>query len=1438
MQLRSADCWWICCVVATCCHGFAPSLPAEHVDDAAKGRPATTAERDRLWKQARSLGEKGQVQEAAAIGEQVLAWNRKLFEADHEDVLSTLDWLATQYQLSHQLDAARRCAGERLDIYRRQDPESWQTVSAQWRMDYLQKLSEVEPATLQSILQLEKQAIVFSAAEQERRALRQMQELQPLELRALGAEHPFLANNHASQARLLLNLNEFQAAEAQAARSLKIRQKQLGEKHPETAMAAWMLGLSLIGQSKNKEALEPLELAETAWKASRQHANAAWAASRQADCLVGLRRLEEAKDSVRESASGFRRASLEEAEKRQLEKLNILAVVTRDWDVVEACRQRQLELIAAELGPDHWRTKDAQLAVADVGVLRALPGADLQELNRTHQQSRQVEELRSKGRWKEAVGMTRVILKTRRRLLGNRHRQIAESLNLLAVVLFESGDHDEPEELYREVVEIRQEVSGTHHPDYAAALSNLAFFLAATGRYSEAEPLYRKVISLDRLIHGEKSEDLATSLNNLAQLYVDMGLFSQAEPLHRQALYLRRELLGEDHTDFAVSLNNLACLYQSLSDFERAMPLYQQALAVHERNFPADHPMVALSLNNLGGLYQVTGRYREAEPLFRRARDIRKKILGPDHPDYAASLNNLATVYREMGDYDKALAFQREAAAIERKTVGEDHPRYASTLTNLGLLQHARNDLAGAEASYRRALEIRRRALGEKHPDFATSLNNLSEILKKTGKQREAETLLKQALQIQLAKFGRQHPDVALSLHNLAAHYQEAGEFDQAERLLKQALEIRRDLLGKNHPDSAVTINNLAWLYRMKGDHKRAVPLAYEALALARRTLEDSASVLSERQQLALNWMLRSTLDDYLSVALDAGIDSTEPVREILRWKGETLLRQRASRVAQAAAADTQTEQARRDIELLTQEMAALKRAPGPDIVAWKRRMLELSDRKETLEAEYGRRSRLENNPDDNFELAEVLQALPENCILVDYLQFVRSRRAETGQWEAEDSYLVSINARGKTPILIELGSGDSLAELIEKWRSDFGASSESIKAGLQLRRRVWQPVERHLARLLPANDGSSSRPRPQPLILVATDGVLSRFPLAALPGRRDGTWLIEDHRLAYVPVPRLIPELSSRQQTEPEIQSVLLVGDVDFGVNSQGQSVPWTPLPGAAREMTALHHHYRTRKPNQTTVSVLRGKEATEQHVKDQLSEHQIIHLATHGVFVEKKEPVGSQAGLFATRRGATLLTNRPGTSEGSLPRTVTVVRSGIVLAGANQLSERTGRSASHSGAMRRLSRDDGLLMADELLTLPLQHASLVVLSACDTGQGKRHSGEGLLGIQRAFQVAGAGSTVASLWKVDDLATQVLMEQFHQNLQRHGSTRLDALRDAQLLLLKTGRKGLRDAARAASDAGSEIRGASLTLSELKSLPDDRLPPFYWAAFGLSGDWR
>jgi CHAT domain-containing protein len=118
-------------------------------------------------------------------------------------------------------------------------------------------------------------------------------------------------------------------------------------------------------------------------------------------------------------------------------------------------------------------------------------------------------------------------------------------------------------------------------------------------------------------------------------------------------------------------------------------------------------------------------------------------------------------------------------------------------------------------------------------------------------------------------------------------------------------------------------------------------------------------------------------------------------------------------------------------------------------------------------------------------------------------------------------------------------------------------------------------------------------------------------------------------------------------------------------------------------------------------------------------------------------------------------------------------------------------------------------VLTAEEIAALDLSGLDWAVLSACETGVGDVLADDGVFGLQRAFQVAGARTVVTSLWAVDDAATRAWMDQFCRARLVLGRPTADAVRDASLALLRERRR---------TGQGSH--------------------PFYWAGFVVAGDWR
>jgi CHAT domain-containing protein/Tfp pilus assembly protein PilF len=1023
-------------------------------------------------------------------------------------------------------------------------------------------------------------------------------------------------------------------------------------------------------------------------------------------------------------------------------------------------------------------------------------------------------------------------LEIHRQARGERDPTYITALSNLASLLTNQGEYARAEPLLQQAVKVRRQVLGERHADYALSLNNLAAVYTARGEYVRAEPLHREALRIKQQVLGERHPEVALNLNNLAYVYHCVGEYAKAESLYLKALEIRRQALGEKHPEYANGLSNLAAVYISTGEYARAKPLVSQALEIRRQALGEKHPDYALSLNNLAGLYEEMGEYALAKPLYEQAVGIYGRALGRRHPTYATSLDNLARLHDRMGDSDQAEALYHESLQIRKQALGEKHPDYAHGLNNLATLYDATRRYARAEPLLREAADIKKQALGERHPDYATALNNLAEVYRSMGRDAQARPLLESALEIRRQALGDRNPYYASSLNNLAALYRDMAQYGQAKRLLQRAVAIYRDALGEHHPEYAIGLNNLAgldWLEAIQLrllppsaplpnlaarcdaglDCSRAEGLLRQAVDVARGNLELAATVQSQRQQLAMLQQQRWLLDLYLSLAPEAGSDAAAQYAPVLAWKGAVGRRQRYQRLARR---QPQLAGDFAELDRVAAQLAALAlTAPaGTDAQTRHRQIEELTGRKERLESELGRRSAAFRKEKEQRQLqpAQLQAALPADAALLDFLEYEHRSPVPglRGRWPRERR-LVAFVVRRDALLRVELGPSRAIGEALQRWREALQrrfVTEGDARLGAEVRRLVWQPLQAHL---------KGAR-----LVLVSPDGPLDRLPLAALPGRRKDGYLLEDVALTVVPVPQLLPELlASRAGPAKGEPSLLVVGDVRYDAAPGGEAVAdnraaprggglahWQPLEGTRAEVAAIRDSFQ-RRYRRATVTDLREDEATEAAVRSEAPAHRYVHFATHGFFAPKE----LRSALAEASRGGKPETGDLFGSQGMAGFHPGLL-SGLVLAGANRPADP--------------ARDDGILTALEVEALDLSGVELATLSACETGLGEEAGGEGLLGLQRAFQLAGARAVVASLWQVDDKATRELMVRFYENLWKRNMSRLEALRQAQLWMLMEG------AARGMVDVRVP--------RERLPVEDGRVAPYFWAAFTLSGDWR
>jgi CHAT domain-containing protein len=210
------------------------------------------------------------------------------------------------------------------------------------------------------------------------------------------------------------------------------------------------------------------------------------------------------------------------------------------------------------------------------------------------------------------------------------------------------------------------------------------------------------------------------------------------------------------------------------------------------------------------------------------------------------------------------------------------------------------------------------------------------------------------------------------------------------------------------------------------------------------------------------------------------------------------------------------------------------------------------------------------------------------------------------------------------------------------------------------------------------------------------------------------------------------------------------------------------------------------------------------------------ILHLATHGGFLPDQP--------FDPHVREHRLSGPPGMENPML-------RSFLLLAGVN---------TRMAGGLIPAEAEDGFLTAEDVSGMHLLGTELVVLSACDTGRGALQIGEGVMGLRRAFVLAGAQTLVMSLWHIPDIATAILMEQFYRNLLQ-GQGRAEALRRAQITLRQMTVRQLRKdwlspAMILQLAAGNPNKALKLTILAAQS--EDHCPfskPYYWGGFICQG---
>ncbi len=988
------------------------------------------------------------------------------------------------------------------------------------------------------------------------------------------------------------------------------------------------------------------------------------------------------------------------------------------------------------------------------------------------------------SRWGDAVELVSRAIETAGRCPDRHAFLLASILKSKALLRAER-----PEEVVSNCSRLLDRIGKTEKEGLvrASILQTLGMALRRTGEIAEAGRALERALSIrSRLASGSLSE--SDSLRELGAVKTDQGEMKEGIRLIEKAIKIQLKM-APDSEALADSYNTLGGVLLITGRTEEARTAFDTSMRVRRR-LPGE-PGIFKVLYNLGLIAYQEQKLGEASRLLKQAR-LRLGNTADADMLGARVLDLEMAVAMMRGAFDEAERLGAEGLKLHRRLDPKSLPT-AISLINLGALASRQGDINRARARYLEALEIvRESAPGGR--ELPAILVNLADLALSEGDYAGAVPSLKEALKTLVAL---QTPETGLAqVHqDLGFALLQLDRLEEATREAETALKMRQKTAPGSR-DEALALHLLGRTQEERGETERAARSYGRAIAILRDRAPGTIFLGDAIHALAL--LQRSRGDREAAIrSLQEAIDNleeqlqrlggTESVRSAFRGRYASWYRELEDLLVES----------RREVEAFHY----LERSRARSLLVMMAEARQLSGDESSHEYDL-RRRKLASRYDATLA---ALATAPDSGVarLRDQLAAIRReqddlresirrrsprlaslrypaplRAAEATALVPSDGLALAYSVGEEHSRLYILSPDGSLrVKRIRTGRSEL-ESMVSLYRGLLLqeaegpdRLEALGRAEEVLSRLL--IDPAAPFLSKAHTLLVLPDGPLNLLPFAAL--KLDSTRLCERFALAVEPSLSALAlmKAGAPQEHEAPGKFVAFASPTDLAAGTSVRVLrgvdkgELAPIPETLREVRSLAGTWRGKS------KVVTGKEASENTLLRLAPGASILHVAAHAL-VDGENPLDS----------AIVLSPDPKPEE-----------------------------------------SNGLLQAWEIIGTLRLPGALVTLSGCETALGREREGEGLIGLTRAFQFAGARSVVSSLWRVDDRATALLMEAFYGHLEA-GLPVAEALRRAQLDLLH----------REVPKPGLLLRvGRFLGLVS----PEEPLllsDPTAWAAFQVQGD--
>ncbi len=988
----------------------------------------------------------------------------------------------------------------------------------------------------------------------------------------------------------------------------------------------------------------------------------------------------------------------------------------------------------------------------------------------------------------------------------------AASLTNIGAVYRELGQNDKAMDVFRKSLEITKRTGDVRQQ--AANYQNIGGVYDTLGRYDKALEFYNKALPISRKLRDLTSE--ATILNAMGLSHRNRAQYKNAMEYYEKALGIYRRL---GHlTGESVALSNIGDLYSHLGKYDKALNFFKKSLALNRKLGRAKGQGITLS--QIGLAYYYWGQYQRAIEYHKKSLAMSKKI---GHlRGMGTSLNNIGAVYVSWGQYDKGLEYYYRSLAID-KEIG-DAQGQATALRNLGNVYKEWGQYDKAAESFRNSLAICRE-LKDRNGEGGT-LRNLGQVCADWGQYDKAVEFLEKALG--LFRDAGLRREEGLTLTDLGRVYAERGEYDPALRKLEEGLAIYREihvptglpkyLIGNLYLDmgeidraEVVIKAHRDWrslgrlclakkefaeakeqygkLLRSAEKNRNADNLfvAYTGLGTAYEEMEDNKKAAEyyrkavEHTEYLRSSLARTEREKFFDVKI-GGFWRTAPYEGLARvlmktnkpieaLKGSEYTKARVFAEAMSKRAEGQKLRVPAEVlktdEQINDQLAALKKSRQKAFEKQKQLTAKsLEPQIRDLEKKLDAHIRMLREKYPLFAATKYPRPMPLAESALKENEWVLA-------YDVTDSGVLIYLTRGKELIkgLFKPIPRKKLDALVRMFREPMEVVPGKESLSEKLKSFDFASGRKLVEILL--QDILAKLPKDTPLIVVPDDslGVLP-FEILVLndagevtadgkvPSVKGAEFFGDRNPISYYQSITALTLARTYGKGKSQEKKLLVMADPVFQLRDRRaqKSKPKSKLAGVEADM------YKN-----LMVAVEEGELGTVRFNRLPLTGDLARELSTTykddsvvytGLDATKKRFMGKVAPNLSRYRNIVFAThgyfgkNLPGIMEPVL--VLSLVPPGT----------------------------DGFLRLSEVMGLKM-NADMVALTACQTGLGRRISGEGVMGMGRAFQYAGGKSVIMSLWSVAEVSSVKLVESFFKHL-KEGKSKLEALRLA--------RKEIRDA--------------------------------------------